>query len=78
MKKLFTVLLLATLLVSCTEQKLITAYDKIYTYRVYDNVTMLMYYTNDVKETQCGITFVDHDKDTVTISDGQYSYIKLK
>jgi len=25
-----------------------------------------------------GITFVDHDKDTVTISDGQYSYIKLK
>jgi hypothetical protein len=69
--------MLAVSMASCKEQKLLKEYSLTYNYKVYDDVTYSIYFTNEIITTNCSITFIDHDGVEVTIADGQYKYYKL-
>lgn len=78
MKHIIIILALAISMASCTEQRLIKEYSAIYTYKVYDDVTYRIHFTDSIEVSDCSITFVDHIGEKITIANGQYKYQTLK
>lgn len=69
--------MLVILMTSCTEQRLLKEYSLTYNYKVYDNTTYSLYFTNEITTTDCAIVFIDHNGIEKTIAEGQYKYERL-
>lgn len=77
MKKYLLTLLAALILSSCAEQRYYQACLIMYRYEIYDDINYKINFTNYISTTDCGITFINQNGDTITIAHGQYKYETL-